>query len=449
MRQYGVWGEDNMRDGLDLAWHGFRHKLVSYLIMTLLVAFTVAGYLIVASYWRDATLVSVATAEPLNFPYLKTTVVYAYYANPPISPDEEFPPPRKYAPLFNETELERIRNIRGVTSLSVALSQECFSRYGHHELLSIEPDAPLWSDIDLIEGRLPQTSGEILVPESLFLSGATIGTQMRLQKPATVFPRQYMKDPIIEDVPDPEPVTWELVVGVYRPKNPMISGYIGYLPVNRVDSFPTENPRSISMDWPVPNTIFLGLKDPDKASAVLIYWKSLYRDLPGTEVPIIPPPKTSWMPDLPSTLMELATGEIAAPVYTNTLNAFGLGSIGIFAAMFTSFLDRRRELGIMKTVGMDDGHTAATVSLEVVFAGILGTLLGITLALVTSQGFLTGITGNFIRLPWDIVLMGLLVTSAILLAATYVPRAMARQGTVMELLHGRNIPIFRKRQTST
>ncbi len=434
-------------DGLDLARHGFRHRLVSYLIMTLLVAFTVAGYLVVGSYWRDATMVSVATAEPLDFPYLKTTVVYAYYTNPPMSPDEEFPPPRKYAPIFNEAELERIRDIGGVTGLSVALSQECFSKYGHQEILSIEPHAPLWNDIDLIQGRLPQGPGEILVPETLASSGAAIGTRIRLQKPAVILPKQYTQDPVIKDVPDPKPLSWELIVGVYRPRTTVISGYVGYLPVNRVDSFPTENPKSIVMDWPVPNAIFLGLKDPAKAPSVLVYWESLYRDFPGTEIPIIPPPKTSWMPDLPATLMQLATGEIATPVFTNTLHAFALGAIGIFASMFTTFLDRRRELGIMKTVGMDDGHTAVTVSLEVVFTGGLGTALGILMSFAITKGFLTGITGNFIEVPWDTVLMGIAVTSAVLLAATYVPRAMAKQGTVMELLHGRNIPIFRRRET--
>ncbi len=438
-----------MMDGFELARRGFRHRLSSYLIMTVLVAFIISGYLVVASYWKDVSQVSVGTAEPMDFPYLKTTVVYAYYSNPPVSPDEEVPPPRKYVPLFNETELGRIEDLAGVTGLSVALSQESFSRYGNRELLSIEPQAPLWGDIDLVEGRLPENPKEILVPAELRKSGLEIGSRLTLKKPQTVLPRQYAQDPIIKTVQDPEPISSVAVVGVYEPRNTLISGYVGYLTVNRVDSYPERDPRSVEMDWPVPNTIFLGLEDPSKARSILAVWKSLYRDLPGTEISIIPPPKTSWMSDLPSVLMHEATGAMAAPVYANTFNAFALGAIGVFASMFTAFLDRRRELGIMKTVGIDGSKTSFTIALEVSFTGVLGTALGIVLALAITgtESGLKGITGNPITIPLSVMFLGMLVTGFLLVSATYIPRAMAKQGTVMELLQGRSIPIFRKTQT--
>ncbi len=436
-----------MLDSLYLARRGFRNRIGSYLVMTLLVAFTLTGYLVVGSYWRDASKVSVATTEPLNFPYLKTTVIYAYYSNPPLSPDEEFPPPRKYVPLFNEEELSRIRHLDGVKSLSVALCQEIFSRYGNRELLSIEPGAPLWDEVDLLEGRLPGASHEILVPQDLARAGAAVGSELLLIKPSSIIPKQYVQDRIIKDIRDPLPVCNTLVVGVYAPKTPMISGYVSYLAVNRVESYPTLNPKCVVMPWPVPNTIFLGLTEPAKAESVLYFWRSLYPDLPGTEVPVIPPPKTSWTPDLPVKLMESATSHIASPVFSNTLNAFALGAIGIFASMFTAFLDRRHELGIMKTLGIDNRHTSVTVSLEVVFAGIFGTALGILGAFAITSSYLKGITGNFIELPWDVVFKGITLSAGLLAGATFVPRAMAERGTVMELLQGRIIPIFRKMRT--
>jgi len=156
--------------------------------------------------------------------------------------------------------------------------------------------------------------------------------------------------------------------------------------------------------------------------------------------------KAEWLPTLAEDLMRGATGAVATPLFANTMNAFSLGAIGIFAAMFTSFLDRRKELGIMKTVGIDNNHTSGAVSMEVVFSGVLGTLLGIAAAQVIATYFLKGVSGNAIRIEAGAVLIGAAVSGVILLASTYIPRAMAKQGTVMELLYGRNIPIVRNRR---
>ena len=113
--------------------------------------------------------------------------------------------------------------------------------------------------------------------------------------------------------------------------------------------------------------------------------------------------------------------------------------------MFLSFLDRRRDLGILKTVGFDNGHTAGTISTEIVIAGALGTILGVLGAYGVTGHLLKGISGNSIAIPWSSLAAGSVLSCLLLIAATYVPRAMARQGTVMELLYGRPIPIYRRR----
>jgi putative ABC transport system permease protein len=130
---------------------------------------------------------------------------------------------------------------------------------------------------------------------------------------------------------------------------------------------------------------------------------------------------------------------------TNMVNAFGLGAIGVFTSMFVSFLDRRRDLGIMKTLGIDNAHSVATVSTEIVFAGAMGTLFGIISALLVTGYCLKGVSGNYIAMPWTVAAAGTGVSCLILVAATHIPRAMARQATVMELLYGRPIPIYGQR----
>lgn len=434
-----------MSDMIEIARKGFRQKMGTYLVMTLLVAFTVAGYLVVSSYWRDAASVSTAAAEPLNFPYAKTTVLFAWWTNPPMSPDEEFPPPRKYAPVFSDDHLRQIAQIRGVLNLTVAMEQDAFTRYGSSSLLSVETGAPMWQAFDLLSGRLPQSPSEVLVPEDMASLGAQVGQVLTVKVPRTIMPRSYRKDNALVDPVDPEPQKQLTVTGVYRPFSSMVSGLVGYLPVNRVDGYPQTNPGKVQMMWPVPNTIFLHLSDPSRAESVLAEWRAMYRDYPGAEPPLIPPVKVEWTPSLPEIMMQQAAVDVATPLFTNTIDAFGLGAIGIFASMFMSFLDRRRELGIMKTLGIDNNHTAGAVSMETVFAGALGTVLGTAAAAVLTGYYLKGVSGNSIAIPWTAVVTGTVVAAGILLGATYIPRAMARQGTVMELLYGRPIPIYRQR----
>ncbi len=435
-----------MIDGIEISGKGFRQRLGTYLIMMLLVAFTVAGYLTVNAYWVDASRIAKGSVEPLGFPYLKATVLFAYWDNPPSAVGEE-PAPRHYTPLFNDGELARIREVSHVTSISIGYSQEGFTKYGHQELLFLEPGSPVLDSLRLVEGRWPVSMYEIAVPLTLSRAGATPGSVLNIIKPDVTVPIDYPMDRMLKYPEDPASVADYTVTGVYEPSSAMISGPVGYLPINRVGSYPELNPKEVTMSWPAPNTMFLGLDDPAKAHDVILYWYALYPDLPETEVHVLPPPKVFWTPDLPEVAISEAAGQVATPLFNNTMHAFLLSAIGIFTAMFTSFLDRRKELGIMKTVGMDDAHTALTVSLEVAFTATLGTVLGIAAATVVTGSYLKGVSGNALAVPGGSILTSAFVALLLLLAATYVPRAMARQGTVLELLYGRSIPIVRKRHS--
>ena len=257
-----------MPDMIELAVKGMRHKVGAYLALTMLVACTVTGYLVVSSYWKDAGKVATASTKPLDFPYLKATVLFAYWSNPPISADEEFPPPRIYEPVFNDRHLREVASIPGVLDLSVALSQDAFTRFGSSEFLSIEEGAPLWDTLRLVSGRLPQDTGEILVPKTWADAGAVVGQTLTVRIPRPIMPREYRMDGRLAYPPNPEPEKRVTISGVYEPFSSMISGPIGFIRKNRVAAYPEPNPREVTMAWPVPNTIFLHLSDPSKAESV-------------------------------------------------------------------------------------------------------------------------------------------------------------------------------------
>ena len=171
-------------------------------------------------------------------------------------------------------------------------------------------------------------------------------------------------------------------------------------------------------------------------------WTNLYPEMPEAPFPMNPPVKVQWGPDLPENLMRMATSEVATPLFVNTMNAFSLGAIGIFASMFMSFLDRRKELGIMKTVGIDNARTVGCEH-EVILRS----------ARHDSRDHRRNCNNNLLyhrnlgeRRHYPLRNTGdrRVLAGAILSRSDICTNAMARQGTVMELLYERSIPLVRK-----
>jgi putative ABC transport system permease protein len=72
------------------------------------------------------------------------------------------------------------------------------------------------------------------------------------------------------------------------------------------------------------------------------------------------------------------------------LNAFGViallaAGIGIINTLLMSVQERTREIGLMKAMGMGGGRVYALFSMEAIFIGLLGSLLGVAAAIVTGS----------------------------------------------------------------
>jgi ABC-type lipoprotein release transport system permease subunit len=104
------------------------------------------------------------------------------------------------------------------------------------------------------------------------------------------------------------------------------------------------------------------------------------------------------------------------------------------------FLDRRREIAVLKAVGFSGVDIAAVFGLEVTYTGLAGLAVGLAASFV----LLTVWLGR--RLPLLLVLRATAVTAAVLGLSSLLPIAMASVATVTELLLGRKvIAVFRQR----
>ena len=110
--------------------------------------------------------------------------------------------------------------------------------------------------------------------------------------------------------------------------------------------------------------------------------------------------------------------------------------IGIVNTMSLSILERRRELGLLRVIGMTDDRVQRMVRLESVLIAMLGTVTGLVLGIVVSLGLIASINRLSEAtvtpsLPW-LELIGVLVAGVVLgFLAALVP---ARRSTRLEVL---------------
>lgn len=111
---------------------------------------------------------------------------------------------------------------------------------------------------------------------------------------------------------------------------------------------------------------------------------------------------------------------------------FGLGA---FALMLLGFLQRRRQLAVMKTLGLTSRQAALVLYLEVLIVAAVGLALGFAV-LAASMAPLRLVTGkDYVLSPW-ILTTGAVLSLLALLVSVWFPIVLARLATVAVLLGG-------------
>jgi hypothetical protein len=110
-------------------------------------------------------------------------------------------------------------------------------------------------------------------------------------------------------------------------------------------------------------------------------------------------------------------------------------AVGLFTLMILSFLDRRRHLAVMKTLGLTSTQIALVLYLEVAMVGLCGLAVGGA----ASAGLLAAarqVAGQDLRLSWWIVATGSAFGALSLVLSVWFPVGLARLATVANLLGG-------------
>jgi ABC-type antimicrobial peptide transport system permease subunit len=131
-------------------------------------------------------------------------------------------------------------------------------------------------------------------------------------------------------------------------------------------------------------------------------------------------------------------GGLFSPVKLIMVVVFGFSALGVLNVMLLSFLQRKRQFGILKALGAEDGELQIMLLLE----GFLMTLAGVAGGLVVCVGavfvlnYLT--VESYVMNPLAVA-SGIVLSCAVFYLGAWLPVNMLQRATVDELLRYRRL----------
>ena len=141
--------------------------------------------------------------------------------------------------------------------------------------------------------------------------------------------------------------------------------------------------------------------------------------------------------------------------------------LGVFTVLLLSFLERKREVAILKTVGLDGRDIGTVFSLEAFILGTAGAMVGLVLTWVlmavvegggggagTSAGLAAAASGQLAALRDNLafslgaIVRGMVFIYILVFTAAWLPMSMAQAATVNQLLFDQPIRLFYRRVSS-
>ena len=143
-----------------------------------------------------------------------------------------------------------------------------------------------------------------------------------------------------------------------------------------------------------------------------------------------------------------AIGQLIGAIFDFLINAVNglllmsvvIALIGIVNTLSLSILERRRELGLLRVVGMVDKRVQRMVRIESVLIAALGTVTGVVLGAFMSVGLILSIArlsgaDVAVSIPWLLIGGGLVLGVVLGYLASLIP---ARRSTRLEVLDAIN-----------
>jgi len=364
--------------------------------------------------WRAAALVCCATSTVLvivvfsSFLAGSTARLAGRYKDSSIADDFLF-----FAPGFTATETARAGVIPALGHLETALLCSAQTSAGDVSVMGVSGEW-LSSELDSnrtkrgltwVRGRPPEGSGEAALPAELASQvGLSCGTTLEIQ---IIDAEHRLHRHALR------------VVGWFLTDDPLLTGVLTTLEqaAQLAPSQGGENTGNLLLCWWKPGTDRAGARDMLRGIIKRGRWLN-----PGDGR------------DLAGRLFR----DIFSPGRLILLLACTFSALGIFNAILLSMLERRRDVGVLKAIGMESRELEFLFIQEGYVMGLVGSALGVLLS-----GFVVRLLNAYTPYAYTITPVSVAVALAAAWAVFYLgsvlPAGLTRRVTVVDLLQNRGI----------
>ena len=355
------------------------------------IFFLVAGsfslFVLYSSMLSVSAQIGVAQTNAINLPYDLMVLVED---GAPILPEPDLPIPR-----FRREILE-------IGEEAVAIS--AFTPMGKQEILGIQPDSYFYNkNAEVIQGQWLKKSGDLVLPNELAQRyQIQVGDKIPVY---TVFSEGLQLKAEFT------------LVGIFEPDYQLAQPLILKQDALQLMLRPQANRFMIEYDRSEAELIHL------------VEWmKTAY-------------PKGTFL--YSTVTYEMANNvlkQIFQPGQWLLVLIFMFMGIGVLTVSLITFLERRRELAVMKSIGVSNVQIVYALALEQGTAGVIGVLTGVLIVFQLGQqiSWFSQVTMSDLYLYMG---QGALFTLIVLVAGISFPTILAKVATVNQLLFARNIPI--------
>jgi len=276
---------------------------------------------------------------------------------------------------------------------------DALSQGGRTPVIGLEPRAKTMGKMgQVVWGRMPVGPGEMAVPETLGVIGPARGFVVRRASAGgALLEREFT------------------VVGAYRPLSALATCLVTTV----------EDARALNAGLQ-PNALFAFV---DEGTALRELEKTTQRILPEAKV---------YTAVSPQSQVTGLVARVLSPSALATSFVFVLGGLGMFNLQLLSFLRRKREIGILRALGMDARGAAVLLFVEGFVLAVIGTAVG-----SVASYLVIGQVGP--ALPYSLVIgtwapvRAAVYSILVFVIATWIPVALSARATVDQLLYNRRV----------
>jgi hypothetical protein len=425
-----------------MAMHNLWRQRTRNAIMAGVLALGLCAYLVVVPIMDALAQKAVAKTERLDMPcdlalVMSHTIRFqeSNDIDPTQSKDENICPASQDVPRLPWDGLKGFRKVE------FAAMEQAYSPAGSVDVLYASPQATWFGRAISIEsGRLPTSGDELIVP-AWFARRArvTVGSTLKLLFPRTPLHRLeeqefrvtgiFSTDFALADVP----VIWE--DSYHKHDLPTLQEY----------GIRGAGARMLAM-------FDLGGARTDFQSAIRDLqsaFEALNASAAGGRIRYTLRVSTGVVPDQAAIAARTLTQDIQMPAINALFLAFVFVAVGVFTVMLLSFYDRRRDIAIMKTVGIGNSDVAAVIIAEIAIVTVASVFVAAALSSFAVKSLSGSVWAGVLEVKWGNILKGALVGFVVMALSAAFPVSLAHVATVNQLLYDQRIYLFHRKITRT